>query len=160
MTFRIPPPIVALMAAVLMWVANRWSPMAHWVTSPWNWLGVLAGGLGIAINLTAFARFRRAGTTLNPLDPSKATQLVTDGIFSISRNPMYLGLLLLLVGWAIWLGSASVWFVPLLFWAVITFGQIIPEERALTELFGAQYLAYKRDVARWVGWPRSKRPPL
>ncbi|MGF6598624.1 protein-S-isoprenylcysteine O-methyltransferase Ste14 [Paraburkholderia sp. GAS448] len=54
-----------------------------------------------------FVRFRQARTTTNPMDPSKASRLVTDGVFCVSRNPMYLGLELLLIGWAVWLGSAS-----------------------------------------------------
>jgi len=139
-----------------MWALHHWLPLAHWIASPWNWLGVLVGALAIIVNVTAFAQFRRAGTTVNPLDPSKATRLVTDGIFSLSRNPMYLGLLLLLIGWAAWLGSASPWLVPPLFWAAITYGQIVPEERALAPLFGAEYLAYRQRVARWIG--RSMGP--
>jgi protein-S-isoprenylcysteine O-methyltransferase Ste14 len=153
---RVPPPIIALVAAALIWALHRWLPLTHWIESPWNRLGVLAGALGLTISVMAFMQFRRAGTTVNPLDPKQATLLVTDGIFSVTRNPMYLGLLLLLVGWAIWLGSASVWVIPPLFWAVITFGQIIPEERVLSQLFGARYMSYTREVARWIG--RSSRP--
>ena len=76
---------------------------------------------------------------------------MTDGVFRLSRNPMYLSLLLLLIGWAIWLGTISPWLVPPLFVIVITVGQIIPEERALVELFGERYLAYRASVARWMG---------
>jgi protein-S-isoprenylcysteine O-methyltransferase Ste14 len=85
------------------------------------------------------------------MDPSRATRLVTDNVFSISRNPMYLGLLLLLIGRALWLGTLSVWLIPPLFLFVTTYVQIVPEEQALTQLFGAQYDAYRRDVARWIG---------
>lgn len=85
------------------------------------------------------------------MDPSKASRLVTDGVFRISRNPMYLGLVLLLIGWAVWLGSASPWLVPPLFVTVITVVQIIPEERALGQRFGDQYRTYQQRVARWVG---------
>jgi protein-S-isoprenylcysteine O-methyltransferase Ste14 len=156
---RIPPPIIALAAAALIWALHRWLPLAHLITSPWNALGAVIGALGIVINLAAFRRFRRVGTTVNPLDPSKATLLLTDGIFSLTRNPMYLGLLLLLVGWAIWLGSTGVWLVPPLFWVVITYGQIVPEERALTRLFGERYLTYKGAVARWIGRLANEHPP-
>ena len=85
------------------------------------------------------------------MDPSKASQLVTGGVFRISRNPMYLGLTLLLVGWAIWLGNASPWLIPPLFVTLITVVQIIPEERALQQRFGEQYVSYQRSVARWIG---------
>jgi protein-S-isoprenylcysteine O-methyltransferase Ste14 len=76
---------------------------------------------------------------------------VTDGVFRVSRNPMYLGLVLLLIGWAVWLGSASPWLVPPLFVIVLTVVQIIPEERVLHRLFGEQYVSYQRSVARWIG---------
>ncbi len=154
-TNRIPPPVIFLMAAAAMWALHRWLPLAHWIATPWNRLGILIAALALLINVTALVQFRRSGTTVNPLDPSKATRLVTHGIFSVSRNPMYLGLLLLLIGWAVWLGSASPWLIPPLFWAVIGVGQIVPEERALTQLFGAPYLTYRQQVGRWIG--RSAR---
>ena len=88
------------------------------------------------------------------MTPSKASSLVTDGVFRISRNPMYLGLLLLLMGWALWLGTASPWLVLPLFVIVITVAQIAPEEQALYRLFGEQYLGYKRNVSRWIGHRR------
>jgi protein-S-isoprenylcysteine O-methyltransferase Ste14 len=151
MQLRIPPPIVMLLAAALMWALHHWMPLGHWIAPPWNRLGGLAGVVGIAIAVAAFVHFRQAGTTVNPMDPSKASRLVTDGVFCVSRNPMYLGLVLLLIGWAVWLGSVSPWLVPPLFVIVITVVQIIPEEQALGQLFGDQYLSYRRSVARWIG---------
>ena len=126
-------------------------PLAQWIRWPWNRLGWLAAAAGVAIAIAARMRFRKAGTTVNPLDPSKASRLVTDGVFRVSRNPMYLGLVLLLIGWAIWLGSASPWLIPPLFVIVLTVVQIIPEEQALSRRFGEQYLSYRRSVARWIG---------
>ena len=139
MQLRIPPPIVMLLAAALMWALHHWMPLGYWITPPWNRLGALAGGVGIAIAVAAVVRFRQARTTVNPMDPSKASRLVMDGVFCVSRNPMYLGLVLLLIGWAVWLGSASPWLIPPLFVIVITVVQIIPEEQALGQLFGDQY---------------------
>jgi protein-S-isoprenylcysteine O-methyltransferase Ste14 len=104
-------------------------PLAQWIRSPWNRLGWLAAAVGVVIAAAARMRFRRVGTTVNPLDPSKASHLVTDGVFRVSRNPMYLALVLLLIGWAIWLGSASPWLVPPLFLNVLTVVQIIPRNR-------------------------------
>lgn len=151
MRSRIPPPIVLALAALLMWALDRWMPLAQWIRLPWNRLAWLAAAVGAAIAVAARMRFRRVGTTVNPLDPSKASRLVTDGVFRVSRNPMYLGLVLLLIGWAIWLGSASPWLVPPLFVIVLTVAQIIPEEKALSRRFGEQYLSYRRSVARWIG---------
>jgi protein-S-isoprenylcysteine O-methyltransferase Ste14 len=107
MQLRIPPPVVMLLAAGLMWALHHWMPLGHWIAAPWNRLGGLAGAVGIAIAVAAFVRFRQARTTVNPMDPSKTSHLVTDGVFCVSCNPMYLGLVLLLIGWAVWLGSAS-----------------------------------------------------
>jgi protein-S-isoprenylcysteine O-methyltransferase Ste14 len=76
---------------------------------------------------------------------------VTGGVFQFSRNPMYLGLLLILTGWAMGLGTASPWMVPPVFVIVVTLLQIIPEEQALEKLFGEQYVEYRRRVARWIG---------
>ena len=98
---RIPPPILAVLVALLMWTLDRWTPLAQWIDPPLNRLGGLVAAFGAAIAVAAFARFRKVGTTVSPLEPSKASYLVTDGVFRVSRNPMYLGLLLLLIGWAI-----------------------------------------------------------
>ena len=143
-----------LLAAGCMWALNRWLPLGQLLASPWNRLALIPGALAVTTMGAAFGAFRRAGTTVNPMDPAKATQLVTGSVFGLSRNPMYLGLTLLLVGWAVWLGSASPWIVPPLFAYVITLVQIIPEERALERLFGAQYADYRSRVARWIGRSR------
>jgi protein-S-isoprenylcysteine O-methyltransferase Ste14 len=141
-------------AGALMWVLDRRLPLAHWLDPPWNRLALVPAALGVGIAAAALARFRQAQTTANPVDLSKSSRLVTDGIFRVSRNPMYLGLSLLLIGWALWLGSASPWFIPPLFVVLITRVQIIPEEQALGALFGEQYLAYRRRAARWIGAAR------
>jgi protein-S-isoprenylcysteine O-methyltransferase Ste14 len=149
---RIPPPIIWLLAAFLMWTLHRWMPFRQLIMSPWNWLALLPAAVGVGIIYGASVRFRRAQTTINPLQPQLASSLVMHGIYAISRNPMYLGLTLLLMAWALWLGSPSPWIVVVLFPIIITALQIIPEERALEELFGVTYLAYRKRVARWIGW--------
>jgi protein-S-isoprenylcysteine O-methyltransferase Ste14 len=141
-----------LLAAAVMWALCRWLPLSQGIGGPWHRVGAAvpaASGFGIAV--AAFVRFRQVRTTVNPMDPGQATQLVADGVFRISRNPMYLGLVLLLIGWAVWLDCASPWFVPPLFMIVLTRIQIIPEEQALERLFGSRYIAYRRRVARWIG---------
>jgi protein-S-isoprenylcysteine O-methyltransferase Ste14 len=148
---RIPPPLVMLLAAALMWALHRWLPLGHLMATPWNYFAVLPVAIGRAITLAAGRRFRQAQTTFDPLKPSKASSLVTDGVFRVSRNPMYLGMVLLLIGWAMWLGTVSPWLVPPLFVIVISVAQIIPEEQALEELFGEAYLAYRHSVGRWIG---------
>jgi protein-S-isoprenylcysteine O-methyltransferase Ste14 len=140
-----------LFAGGLMWALDRRLPLAYWIGPPWNWLGIAPVVLGIAVAVAALLRFRQAQTTLNPVDLGKSSRLVTDSVFRVSRNPMYLGLSLLLIGWAVWLGSASACCVPPLFVCVITWLQIVPEERALSGLFGEPYAAYRQRTARWLG---------
>jgi protein-S-isoprenylcysteine O-methyltransferase Ste14 len=140
-----------LLAGALMWALDRWLPLAHWIEPPWNRLGGLPIAAGVAVAVAALMRFRQAGTSVDPMDLTKTSRLVTEGIFRVTRNPMYLGLSLLLSGWALWLGSASPWLVPPLFVIVVTIVQIIPEEQVLGRLFGEPYFAYQRRVARWIG---------
>jgi protein-S-isoprenylcysteine O-methyltransferase Ste14 len=151
MQLRVPPPLVMLLAAALMWSLHRWLPLDHLIAIPWNYLAVLPVAIGRAITVAAGVRFREARTTFDPLKPGEASSLVTDGVFRISRNPMYLGLVLLLIGWAQWLGTMSPWLVPPLFVALISVAQIVPEERALERRFGKAYLAYRHSVRRWIG---------
>lgn len=148
---RIPPPLLMLLAAILMWGLHRWWPIAALLAAPWNRIAALPMAMGLVIAAAAVTKFRQSGTTLNPMEPGKASHLVTDGIFRLSRNPMYLGLSLLLIGWALWLGTAGPWLVPPVFVTFIYLAQILPEELALESRFGAGYLEYRRTVARWVG---------
>lgn len=150
---RIPPPILMLAAFALMWVLNRRMPLARWIAPPWTQFGSFPAALGIVIGVTAVVRLHQAHTTTSPMDPGKASFLVTDGVFRFSRNPIYLGMVLLLAGWAVWLGSASPWVIPPLFAVFITAVQIVPEERALGLRFGEKYRAYQSRVARWIGRP-------
>jgi len=149
---RIPPPVIWLLAALLMWTAHRWMPIAQLIMSPWTWAALLPAAIGVGIIYDANVRFRRAQTTINPLNPQLASSLVTEGIYRITRNPMYLGLTLWLLAWALWLETLSPWIVAALFPIVITGLQIIPEERALEKLFGETYRDYRKRVSRWIGW--------
>jgi protein-S-isoprenylcysteine O-methyltransferase Ste14 len=151
MKTRIPPPFIMLLAAILMWMLHRWMPLAQLIVNPWNRSGWLFAVAGMGIAVAAFERFKQASTTVNPREPHTASNLVTGGVYRISRNPMYLGLLMILMGWALDLGTASPWIVPPVFVFIVTVLQIIPEEQALEKLFGEQYVEYRRRVARWLG---------
>jgi protein-S-isoprenylcysteine O-methyltransferase Ste14 len=140
-----------LLAAALMWALHRWLPVGQLIATPWNYFAVIPVVVGRAITVAAGTRFRQARTTFDILKPREASSLVTAGVFRISRNPMYLGSLLLLIGWALWLGTVSPWLVPPLFMIFISVTQIIPEEQALEEIFGETYLAYRNSVRRWIG---------
>jgi protein-S-isoprenylcysteine O-methyltransferase Ste14 len=101
-------------------------------------------------SLAGIVSFRRARTTVNPMKPEAATSLVSSGIYRITRNPMYVGLLFVLVAWAAGLSSAWSMLEPLAFFLYIGRFQITPEERVLSQLFGAEYSAYKARVRRWL----------
>ena len=94
--------------------------------------------------------FRRARTTVNPLKPETSAALVSTGVYSFTRNPMYLGMALALFAWAVYLSSVWSLLGPVLFALYITRFQIVPEERVLDGLFGASFAAYKKRVRRWL----------
>ena len=106
--------------------------------------------IGQSIGIAGIVAFRRAKTTVNPIKARLASALVIRGVYRYTRNPMYLGLLLTLLAWAVFLANpiAVLWVVVYVLY--ITRFQIIPEERVLTSLFGAEYEAYKGRVRRWV----------
>jgi protein-S-isoprenylcysteine O-methyltransferase Ste14 len=94
--------------------------------------------------------FFAAKTTINPLRPARASTLVTTGVFSLSRNPIYLGDFLVLLALVVWFGNViNLLLLPLFVWFINRF-QIAPEERALTGLFGDDYLLYCKNVRRWL----------
>ena len=148
---KIPPPVWLLMFGTMMWGLHRWLPVATVIGAPLNRAGWLFVAGGLLIIATAMLQFRRAHTTINPLTPAKASALVSQGIFGYSRNPMYLGLSIVLTGWAIVLGSLSPWVLLPTFVLVITKLQIEPEEAVLAVLFGDPYSEYCARVGRWFG---------
>jgi len=147
---KIPPPAYALSIGVLMWVINQYFPIAHWIVSPWNKIGIVVIVAAFSMDLSSLFLFIKKHTTPNPFKPENASHLVTSGLYKYTRNPMYVGLLTVLTGYAIWLGSITPFLLlPVFFW-LITEMQIKPEEAILEEKFGDQYLDYKNSVRRWL----------
>lgn len=146
---RIPPPLVGLLIAGAMWAAAE-NPSALPMPDLLR-LSLVAGlvAAGAAVALGGVWSFRRARTTVNPLKPETSASLVTSGVYSLTRNPMYLGMALVLLAWAIFLSSVWSLVGPLLFALYITRFQIIPEERVLDRLFGAPFTEYRKRVRRW-----------
>ena len=147
---KIPPPVVGALLAALMWGLSQIGPQ---FTIPAPWREVLAGLLvivGIAFDLLGILAFRAARTTVNPLKPERSSALVTGGVYRVTRNPMYVGMALLLSGWAIWLSALLPWVGPVLFVLYITRFQIRPEERVLNDIFGEAFSRYADRVRRWL----------
>lgn len=147
---RIPPPVYALSTAVLMWLLDSMFPVIELVKTPWNWIGWFFIIAGLFIDLWSMRLFLKEETTINPFKPDNSKSIVEQGIYQYSRNPMYLGLLSILLGVAILLGSLSPLFCLPFFVLIITTQQIIPEEMTLTNKFGQVYLDYKHRVRRWL----------
>ena len=147
---KIPPPILLLITGTIMWFVAK-SEFAYPISIPYPLaLSVSLAAIGIAIASIAARQFSIAKTTVNPLSPETATSLVDGGIFSVSRNPMYVGLLLVSIGWAAWLASLANIAVIVLSVVVMTNLQIKPEEDALRKLFVEEYAEYCRNVRRWI----------
>jgi protein-S-isoprenylcysteine O-methyltransferase Ste14 len=147
---RVPPPVVALVAAGLMWLASSLAAPAQIPFGARVSVAVILVCIGLAFGVTAMVTFRRARTTMSPLSPSTTSCLVTHGVFHITRNPMYVSLVMYLLAWAVYLSSwLALVVLPVFVLYLIRF-QIRPEERALESLFGEAYTAYKQRVRRWL----------
>jgi protein-S-isoprenylcysteine O-methyltransferase Ste14 len=105
---------------------------------------------GVALSIAGIIAFRLARTTINPMKPEATSSLVRSGIYRFTRNPMYLGLCLLLIAWAVFLACPWALLGPLAFVLYMNRFQIGPEERALSALFGEEYSAYRSTVRRWL----------
>jgi protein-S-isoprenylcysteine O-methyltransferase Ste14 len=147
---RIPPPVVMLLSALAMWLVARWLPPWSWPSTALTALGGVLAAAGAALIVTAMRTFARSKTTINPLKPAESALVVSHGVFARTRNPMYVGLALILTGWACYLANAVAWVVVPLFIAYITRFQIIPEERILLGKFGAPFAQYLAQVRRWI----------
>ncbi len=146
----VPPPIQAIAALLLIWGASRVFPEWNLEFGGQLLLAGLLAGCGVVIDVVAVRAFRQKATTVNPLKPESSTALVESGPFRYSRNPMYLGMLLILLGFAVWRGNPLGLVAIILFVLSITVTQILPEERAMRELFGSDYERYCATVRRWI----------
>jgi len=147
---KIPPVVIVLFIAVLMWLVSWAMPGFGFVLPVRYLLAVSVGVAGAVITSLGVLSFRRAKTTVNPMKPDTSSSLVLSGVYAYSRNPMYLGFLLVLVGWAIFLSNVLA-FLPLpVFIVYMNRFQIEPEERVLTSLFGQAFAAYQSRVHRWL----------
>lgn len=146
---KIPPVVVVLAIAGLMAATAHLLPMDAWHFTDAKALAFALVTAGAFIAVAGVIAFRQAKTTANPMNPNASSALVASGIYRFTRNPMYLGFLLALAGWGVWLAS-----LPALLWLVVYIlfinrYQIIPEERILEEKFGQSFIAYRKQVRRW-----------
>ena len=145
---KIIPPVYLMMTLALMWLMNRYLPVYQTVQPPAAYSGIIPVLFGISMAAISVGMFRKAGTGIEPFD--EATTLVTAGFYRFTRNPMYLGMFLMLLGVAFLLGSIGALLPVPMFVLVIRNNFVLGEERFLELAFGHHYLAYKSEVRRWI----------
>lgn len=147
---KIPPAIVFLICLMGVWAINKYLDFPWLMVHLPKGLAYALTGLGLLIGLIGVADFVRAKTTINPHKPENTTGLVDSGLYSFSRNPMYLAMLLVLIAGILkWGNLFGLLMVPVYIWYLNEF-QIKPEEEVLIEKFGDEYAAYREKVRRWI----------
>ena len=142
------PPTYFFIAIVLMVMLHFLFPLAEILRYPWLLLGCVPLLLGIALNIIADRAFKLFSTTVKPFEES--TTLITTGVFRITRHPMYLGMILILFGIAILMGSLTTFFVIPIFAFLMDQIFVKIEEKMLAEKFGKVWVEYKSKVRRWI----------
>ena len=148
MSNKIPPPIVTLMSGLAIYLSRNLFPNHHGII-----LDVFSALLlifGIIIIRSAFLLFKNHQTTINPLNLTKTSSIVNTGVFKYTRNPMYLGMVFILLSVALKFNIYGGLIVILIFFSFITKFQIIPEEKAMEKLFGQEFKNYKKTTRRWL----------
>jgi protein-S-isoprenylcysteine O-methyltransferase Ste14 len=145
---KIIPPVYLLFCLVLMWLMQLFIPVYQYVYPPFAYLGIIAVFLGISMAAISAGIFKRAGTGIEPFD--EATTLVTIGFYRFTRNPMYMGMFLMLLGVAFLMGGIGALLPLPLFVLIIRNNFVLGEERFLEAAFGQHYLDYKSEVRRWI----------
>jgi protein-S-isoprenylcysteine O-methyltransferase Ste14 len=145
----LPLALVFVLAGAMWFAALQFPSLAF--PLPWrHGLSVTISGVGILFLLAGLYEFQKAKTTFHPMKPEAASSVVTSGIYRVSRNPMYVGFLLVLTGWAMWLSHPLPFLFLPVFVAYMNRFQISPEERVLSAKFGEEYDTYKQSVRRWL----------
>lgn len=146
---RVPPLMWMLVAIGVVWVVSLGGE--RFVEQRGTFLGLLMITVGVGVAVASVIDFRTEKTTVDPMNLGKTTSLVTTGVYRVTRNPMYLGMLCVVVGAGLWTGSLVATVVGAgVFVALITRLQILPEERALAEMFGKKYHDFMGSVRRWI----------
>ncbi|MDZ7715196.1 MAG: isoprenylcysteine carboxylmethyltransferase family protein [Balneolaceae bacterium] len=150
MKLKIPPALVAVFIAGMMWLLNYLLPVGNLYLPGTRLVAVTLFVIGGIIGVISLYQFFKIKTTINPHNPEKTSQLVVNGLYNVSRNPMYLALFILLVAYATVLHNIfNLLILPIFVWYMNRF-QIIPEEQALSEKFGEDFEEYRSQVRRWL----------
>ncbi len=142
------PPVFFLVALVLQWGLHRFLPVIRMVPETWSALGFVTIAAGVGLIVIAARQFSRAKTAINPFDQPSA--LVTGGVFRVSRNPMYLAMIVILLGGALAWGTFTPFLVPPVMAWLLSRKFIAMEEARLIKAFGVEYERYQGQVRRWL----------
>lgn len=142
------PPMYLFISLSGMVLLHFLAPVYLLIPFPWNATGLIPLALGITLNISADRAFKNAGTTVKPFEVSSA--LITSGAYRYSRNPMYFGMLMILTGVALLLGTVSPFIIIPIFVITMSRTFIVPEEKMLDERFGNEWKQYKSGVRRWI----------
>ena len=148
LTTKIPPPIITLIFGLIIYFSKTFFNQFFSYNN--NIISLFLLILGLTVFILAVKAFNRQKTTVNPLEPRKASSLVSSGIFKYSRNPMYLGMLIVLLSISFKFNLAGGIVISLFFYLFITKFQILPEEEAMNELFGDEFIEYSNRTRRWI----------
>ena len=148
MNNKIPPPIVTFICGIVIYFSKSFFNEFFSYSNDAISLFLLI--LGLVVFISAVKSFRKQKTTVNPLEPRQASSLVTSGIFKLSRNPMYLGMLIILLAVSFKFNLIGGMLTSLFFYIFITRFQILPEEAAMNELFGNEFIVYSNKTRRWI----------
>ena len=147
---KMPPMLLAMLLLAAMWGLSRCEPHFAIPAAARIAAALLISVAGLSFITLGMLAFRRFRTTFDPTRPGRASSFVSSGVYRVTRNPMYLGALLLLVAWAVFLAAAWAFSGPVFFYLYIGRFQIEPEERILAGLFGDEYASYVARVRRWL----------
>ena len=143
---RGPLPPVILLACILLQIGlHIYAPVATVLAPPWTWAGAALIVIGVSVIVSPALSFRRSETTVK-----ESSSLVVSGMYRITRNPMYLGMVTILLGIAVLTGSLTPFMVPVIFVPLLNRRVIRHEEAMLEEAFGDEYRDYRRRVRRWM----------
>ncbi|MDT7830299.1 isoprenylcysteine carboxylmethyltransferase family protein [Pricia sp. S334] len=149
MKWKIPPAVVLFVFGLLMYLLAEFLPFGYFDFFGRHYLAIAFVVFAIVVVTIALYQFYTAKTTIDPTRPDTTNKLVVSGIYAYTRNPMYLGLLLILLAWGLWLGNAFNTLLAAAFVAYMNRFQIAREEQALNEIFGKDFKQYCLLVRRW-----------
>ncbi|MBI3027458.1 isoprenylcysteine carboxylmethyltransferase family protein [Candidatus Woesearchaeota archaeon] len=145
---KIKPPYIAFSLLFLSWLADYLLQQFRFIYSPYNKAGIVIIILGLSLTFSAFYFFKKNKTPIIP--GQKPTFVVAEGPYKFTRNPMYLGVTIALLGAAIFFGNALSFLSPLIFFLIMNYYFVPFEENLMKNLFGKKYLNYKKRVGRWI----------